>query len=104
MSVTVTDNADAGQFELHEDGELAALTQYRLRPHSVAAFVHTETLPGFERRGHAATVVGQALDAARERGWSVLPYCPFVRSFIQKHPDYLDLVPTDRRGDFELDS
>jgi hypothetical protein len=32
----------------------------------------------------------------------VLPSCPFVRSWIARHEDYLDLVPTDRRGEFDL--
>jgi len=32
----------------------------------------------------------------------VLPYCPFIRSYIQRHPAYLDLVPADRRAEFAL--
>jgi hypothetical protein len=32
----------------------------------------------------------------------VLPYCPYVTSWIRKHPEYVDLVPGDRRGDFGL--
>jgi hypothetical protein len=32
----------------------------------------------------------------------VLPYCPFVKSYIQKHPEYLDLVPAERRASFDL--
>jgi hypothetical protein len=34
----------------------------------------------------------------------VLPYCPFVRGYIERHPDYLDLVPADRRSGFGLAS
>jgi hypothetical protein len=32
----------------------------------------------------------------------VLPFCPFIRGYIQRHPAYLDLVPDDRRAEFEL--
>ena len=43
-----------------------------------------------------------SLDDARERGLAVLPFCPYVNSWIKKHPEYADLVPEDRRGDFGL--
>ncbi|WP_420803744.1 GNAT family N-acetyltransferase [Saccharopolyspora erythraea] len=42
------------------------------------------------------------LDSARERGLEVLPHCPFVRSWIARHPEYLELVPEDRRAEFDL--
>ncbi len=32
----------------------------------------------------------------------MLPYCPFIRGYIQRHPGYLDLVPADRRDEFRL--
>ncbi|MEV1200449.1 N-acetyltransferase, partial [Microbispora rosea] len=41
-----------------------------------------------------------ALDAARDAGLSVLPFCPFVKRYIERHPDYLDLVPADQRARF----
>jgi hypothetical protein len=34
----------------------------------------------------------------------VLPFCPFIRGYIQRHPAYLDLVPGDRRAEFQLAS
>jgi len=33
----------------------------------------------------------------------VLPFCPFVRGFIEKHNEYLDLVPVERRAQFKLE-
>jgi GCN5-related N-acetyl-transferase len=38
-----------------------------------------------------------ALDEARAAGRNVLPFCPFVRSFIQQHPAYVDLVGRPQR-------
>jgi hypothetical protein len=32
----------------------------------------------------------------------VLPYCPFVPKVIRDHPEFLELVPADRRADFDL--
>jgi hypothetical protein len=34
---------------------------------------------------------------------AVLPYCPFVQGFIDRHREYLDLVPAERRAHFALD-
>jgi hypothetical protein len=45
-----------------------------------------------------------ALDATRDAGSPVLPFCPFIRGHIQRHPAYLDLVPAERRAEFHLTS
>jgi predicted GNAT family acetyltransferase len=73
------------------DGKLAGYTIYRLRP-GLIAFIHTEVGDAFEGQGVGSTLVSQALDDARRRELDVLPLCPFVNSYIQKHPEYLDLV------------
>jgi predicted GNAT family acetyltransferase len=70
---------------------LAGYTIYRLRP-GLIAFIHTEVGDAFEGQGVGSTLVSQALDDARRRELDVLPLCPFVNSYIQKHPEYLDLV------------
>jgi uncharacterized protein len=54
--------------------------------------------------GLGTLLVEAALDTARARGLAVLPYCPFVQSFIDRHREYLDLVPFDRRAKFSLDA
>jgi predicted GNAT family acetyltransferase len=60
-------------------------------------FVHTEIDDAFEGRGLGSILVRAALDAARSRGLAVRPDCPFVRGYIARHPEYLDLVPADLR-------
>jgi uncharacterized protein len=64
--------------------------------------MHTEVAEKFGGRGLASALIRSALDTVRERGGQVLPYCPFVKAFIQKHPDYADLVPPARRAAFGL--
>jgi uncharacterized protein len=66
------------------------------------AFVHTEIDPRFRRRGFGCALVSRALDMARARGASVLPYCWFVREYIADHPAYAALVPAERRAEFRL--
>ncbi|GAB3658717.1 GNAT family N-acetyltransferase [Actinocorallia lasiicapitis] len=104
MSEQVTRVADAperGRFEVFLEGELGGFAEYKLNPGSIS-FIHTEIDPRFEGHGLAGRLVREALDTARERGLKVYPYCPFVRGWIAKHPDYLDLVPEKRRAQFDL--
>jgi predicted GNAT family acetyltransferase len=102
MSVSVADSPQQHRYEIRVDGDVAGFTAYRSRPH-VIEFTHTEVEPRFEGQGLGSRLVGGALDDARARGLAVLPFCPFVRSFIARHDDYVELVPQDRRGGFGLE-
>lgn len=97
----VTDNTQAHRFELLVEDELAGYAEYRQEDGSVA-FTHTVVEPQYEGKGVGSALASGALDAVRTAGGSVLPYCPFLRSYIQRHPTYLDLVPADRRSEFAL--
>jgi uncharacterized protein len=100
--VAVRENAEAGQFEIWVGDELAGRSVYEDRGDGVHAFVHTEVEPRFEGQGLAGRLVREALTVARERGWAVLPECPFVRSYVEKNPDLIDLVPAGARSRFDL--
>jgi uncharacterized protein len=99
----VSDNPAASRYELHVGTALAGFVEYRLSDGDKSiSLVHTEVEPAF-RHDHLATHLARfSLDDARERGLTVLPYCPYITSWIRKHPEYADLVPGDRRGDFGL--
>jgi predicted GNAT family acetyltransferase len=101
MADEVIDNPDERRYEIHSDGQLAGYLVYGSRP-GLIALVHTETLPEFEGRGFGGKLVRGALDHARARGMSVLPFCPFVNGWIERHPEYLDLVPEGERERFGL--
>ena len=102
MTTVVADNPDEERYELHQDGELAAFTEYQLGEGFIA-FVHTETQPAFEGHGVAQVLVRETLDDVRRRGLAVMPFCPYVRGFIEKNPEYVDLVPEGERARFDLD-
>jgi predicted GNAT family acetyltransferase len=101
MDVEVTDNPDKARFEIVADGELAGFAQYHLRD-GVIAFTHTQTDDRFRGHGLGSRLVRASLDEARARQLVVLPYCPFVRSWITEHSDYADLIPDGRREQFGL--
>jgi uncharacterized protein len=99
--VTVTDNAGEKRYEIHLGGELAGFAQYRLHP-GLIELVHTEIDEEFEGRGVASQLISFALQDARKRGLAVLPVCPFVNDYMQRHRQYVDLVPEERRQSFGL--
>ncbi|MDO9456405.1 GNAT family N-acetyltransferase [Nocardioides sp.] len=99
--VSVTDNPAEHRFEIRYGDRLAGFTVYQER-HDGYAFVHTEIEPDLEGHGLASRLVRVAMDAMAERGTSVLPFCPYVTSWLAKHPDHLGLVPDDQREAFGL--
>ena len=101
MDLQVVDNPERGQVEIRADGELAGFVRYHLHD-GVIAFLHAETDSRFRGHGVAGRLIQSSLDSARERHLAVLPYCPFVRSWITEHPAYADLVPDDQRPGFGL--
>lgn len=99
----VTDNPAASRYELHVGPELAGFVTYRRDDlDKVISLLHTEVEPAFQGAHLATHLARFTLDNARERGLVVLPFCPYIASWIRKHPDYVDLVPPDRRDDFGL--
>ena len=98
---SLADNPAASRYELHVDGKLAGFITYHIRGQAIS-LNHTEVDPGFQGGGIAGHLARYALDDARKRDLAVLPYCPYVRSWIKRHPEYADLVPPDRRAEFDL--
>ncbi|WP_410648660.1 GNAT family N-acetyltransferase [Amycolatopsis sp. cmx-4-54] len=99
MSVEIKAGED--RYDIVVDGKTAGFLETRTRPDAIL-FLHTEISDDFAGQGLAGKLVTAALDDVRSRGGSVLPYCPYVRSFIAKHREYEDLVPEDKRAEFEL--
>ncbi|XVQ13086.1 GNAT family N-acetyltransferase [Spirillospora sp. CA-255316] len=91
MSKEVTENAGASRYEIRVDGELAGFAEYKLRPDKIV-FTHTEVDGAFEGQGVGSALARGALDDARAKGLGVVPLCPFIKGWIDKHPDYRDLV------------
>ena len=91
MDPVFSDAPERQRFELHVGEELVGFIDYLLDGDTIT-LVHTEVDPAHGGQGHGAVLARGALDAARERGLSVRPTCPFVAAYIGKHPEYADLV------------
>ena len=81
---------------------LAGYVTYR-QVGDALALLHTEVDAEFEGEGVGGALVSAVLDDARSRGLEVLPFCPFVNSYLRRHPEHVDLVPESRRREFGLD-
>ena len=99
--VRVVDAPERSRFEIRVDGDVAGFTEYRRRP-GLIAFIHTLIDPRFEGRGLASQLARAALSEARSEHLSVLPFCPFVRGYIARHAEFVDLVPEGMRAKFDL--
>lgn len=101
MHTDVVDNPAEHRFEVRADGALAGVAAYRPGQREYV-FTHTEIDPAYEGNGLGSVLVRGALDEMRSRGLGAVPVCPFVLRFVQRHDDYLDLVPADARERFGL--
>lgn len=86
----VRDNTDDHRFELTVDGALA-YAAYRLTDDRIT-FIHTVVPPELEGRGIGSDLIHAALENARSRGLSVVAECSFGAEYIDRHPEYRDLL------------
>ena len=88
----VVNNAAHHRFELEVEGHLAA-TYYKIAD-GVITFIHTEVPEELGGKGVGSKLVKGALDQVRSKGLKVIAQCPFVKAYIEKHPEYADLLKT----------
>jgi predicted GNAT family acetyltransferase len=92
MAVEITLNEPEHRYEAHVDGEPGGFAAFKLDGDRIV-FTHTEVDDRFEGQGIGSQLARSALDDVRSRGsLRVVPRCPFIRSWIEKHPEYADLV------------
>ena len=99
MSIEIADAPERARYEATVGGSLAGVLEY-VTKRSRIALIHTEVPPAHEGRGVAAALVRFALDDARRRGLRVIATCPYVRRYLGRHPEDLDIV-VGRRLDGE---
>jgi uncharacterized protein len=99
--IEVADAPERERYELSLDGEVVGFSAYRARP-GLIAFVHTEVDERLQGHGLADRLIRFALEDARARGLAVLPFCPFVKAFIERNRQFEVLVPDAHREQFGL--
>lgn len=91
MTTTVANDPAGGRFIAYVDGAEAGSARYELADETIT-FTHTEVDDAYEGQGVAGTLAQHALDDSRAKGLRVVPRCPFIAGWIERHPDYADLV------------
>jgi predicted GNAT family acetyltransferase len=91
MEPTVQDNPEDERYEIRDGDRVIGVAAYHRRGDTFV-FTHTEVDPDEGESGLGSKLVRAALDDVRARGGAVEPQCPFVRGWIERHPEYADLV------------
>lgn len=86
----VTDNTAQQRFELDIDGHISFIEYRQHGP--VITMTHAEVPPALNGRGIGSELAKGALDLVRSRQQTVLPLCPFIASYIKRHPEYKTLL------------
>ena len=94
METSVRDVAEQNRYEIRDGERLLGVAEYQ-RDGDRLRFTHTEVDPSAGESGLGSRLVQAALDDVRSKGGSVVPQCSFVRGFIEKHPEYADLVAAE---------
>jgi hypothetical protein len=91
-SAGVVHNASKQRFEVDTDGQLSVL-EYRFKNHRLF-LTHTKVPRALERQGLGTKLAHAALEYARQNGLAVVAICPFVKEYVDSHPEYHSLVTT----------
>lgn len=89
----VIDNRAERRFELTVDGAVAELL-YRRRADRLV-LLHTEVPAALGGRGFGGQLVQAAVERAAAEGLTIVPLCPFARTWLERHPDVADSVNVD---------
>jgi uncharacterized protein len=96
----VTDNPAEHRFEVRLGADVA-FAEYRLKPGQIV-LPHTVVPPAFEGKGVASALARHAFGHARAQGLTVVPTCPFMASWVKKHPEAQDIVDPSCRAELGI--
>ncbi|WP_262851820.1 GNAT family N-acetyltransferase [Mumia quercus] len=89
---TVTRDPHQHRYEATDDqSKVAGFVDYQ-ETSEMVVLTHTEVDPAFEGRGVGSALARAALDDIRERELKALVVCPFILSWMRKHPEYRDVL------------
>lgn len=91
LNYELIDNTEQNRFEIHIDGHIA-FEDYEFfttsQGEKAIAYLHTEVAKELSGRGIASYLIKSILDDAAAKHLRVKPICPYVRAYIDKHPEY----------------
>lgn len=94
----VVNDEKTGIYEaLVGDTEIAGLP-YNVASDDRLVLLATSVFPEYRRQGIATELIRRVLDDVRTQGKTVTITCPIVRTFIERNPEYADLIDPEHPG------
>lgn len=90
MEYKIVHNEGANRFETEVEG-MVSVVDYRRRG-NLFIVTHTGVPSQLEGRGIAGAITKALLDYIRENNLKVRPLCPYTKAYINRHPEYNDIV------------
>ena len=90
QSIELTDNTEQNQYEFHVGDELSKVEYIRVQ--DKIYLTHTEVPPSLAGRGIGSALIGAVLSDIKEKGLTLVPLCPFVALYLQRNPEWKELV------------
>ncbi|NUQ86057.1 MAG: N-acetyltransferase [Anaerolineales bacterium] len=88
--IQVTHNPAENRFETWIEGELSKLDYMEDRDSIL--MMHVGVHPEHRGQGVAGKLTRVALEYARDKSLRVIPMCTYVRAYINRHPEYAELM------------
>ena len=92
METAIQKNPEQSRYELVVDDTVAGVVEY-VDKDDYVELTHTEVDPSHEGEGLGSQLARAVLDSLRNDNRTVIPSCPFIKSYLQRHPEYVELVP-----------
>ena len=86
-------NSASNRLELEIEGSTAFI-EYKLAGHTLF-LIHTEVPHELEGKGVGAAIVQKALQHAKDSGYKIVPICPFVQAYLERHKEWNGIVAPD---------
>lgn len=89
--ITITNNQTKHRYETtFPDGSHVFISYEWLQ--GKLALMHTFVPKAHEGKGIASSLAKHVLDEARTLNKRVLPYCPYIQTYLKRHPEYNDII------------
>jgi hypothetical protein len=79
------------RFELNVEGQIAFI-DYKLFDKNVMCLTHTLVPKALEGKGYAKSIVEKTLNYIKDNHYTLAPLCPFVRTYLKRHPEWNSIV------------
>jgi uncharacterized protein len=84
-------NEELSRVDAHVDGSLVGFAAYEVCDDGSYSFHHTEVFEEHSGHGYGKQLAAGVMDVAREHDFLIAPTCPFLRAYMDKHPDTQDI-------------